>query len=60
LALSGYYSNASPAGGTERDWVVTIQRPEGLLFFICVAPESDFNTYDAAFQSVLNSVRFRQ
>jgi hypothetical protein len=60
LALSGYYSNASPAGGTERDWLVTIQRPEGLLFFICVAPESEFNSYDAAFQSVINSVRFRQ
>jgi hypothetical protein len=60
LALSEYYSNVSPAGGTERDWLVTIQRPEGLLFFICVAPESDFNSYDAAFQSVINSVRFRQ
>ncbi len=59
LALSGYYSNASPAGGIERDWLVTIQRPEGLLFFICVAPENDFNSYDAAFQNVLNSVRFR-
>jgi Zn-dependent protease with chaperone function len=60
LALSGYYSNASLVGGTERDWLISIQRPEGLLFFICVAPESDFNSYDAAFQNVIDSVRFRQ
>jgi len=60
LALSSYYSNASPVGGNEKDWLVTIQRPDGLLFFICTTPESDFSSYDAAFQSVINSVRFRQ
>lgn len=60
LALSGFYSNGSPAGGNEKDWLVTIQRPEGLLFFICVAPENDYSAYDAAFQTVISSVRFRQ
>jgi len=60
LALSSYYSNASPVGGNERDWLVTIQRPDGLLFFICTAPENDFSSYDAAFQAVISSVGFRQ
>jgi hypothetical protein len=59
-ALSAYFSNGSPVGGNERDWLVTIERPEGLLFFICVAPENDFDSYDAAFQSVISSVRFRR
>ncbi len=59
-ALSAYFTNGSPAGGNERDWLVTIGRPQGLLFFICVAPENDFDSYDAAFQSVIGSVRFRR
>jgi Peptidase family M48 len=59
-ALSAYFSNGSPAGGNERDWLVTIERPEGLLFFICVAPENEFAAYDAAFQSMIDSVRFRR
>ncbi len=59
-ALSAYFTNGSPVGGNERDWLVTIERPEGLLFFICVAPENDFDSYDAAFQNVISSVRFRR
>jgi hypothetical protein len=59
-ALSGYYSNVSPTGGNERDWLVTFLRPEGLMFFICVAPENDFAAYSSAFQTVIYSVRFRQ
>jgi hypothetical protein len=59
-ALSTYFVNGSPVGGNERDWLVPIERPEGLLFFICVAPENDFDSYDATFQSVISSVRFRR
>jgi beta-barrel assembly-enhancing protease len=59
-ALSAYFTNGSPVGGNEKDWLVTIERPEGLLFFICVAPENDFDSFDAAFQNVINSVRFRK
>jgi hypothetical protein len=59
-ALSAYFTNGSPVGGNERDWLVTIERPEGLLFFICVAPENDFDSYDAPFQAVISSVRFRR
>jgi hypothetical protein len=59
-ALSAYFSNVSPVGGNETDWLVAVERPEALLFFICVAPENDFDSYDAAFQSVISSVRFRK
>jgi beta-barrel assembly-enhancing protease len=59
-AVSAYFTNVSPTGGNEKDWLVTIERPEGLAFFICVAPENDFDSYDAAFQGVINSARFRR
>jgi hypothetical protein len=56
--LSTYLSNDSPAGGRETDWVITVLRPEGVVYFVCVAPESAFNSYDKTFSSVLDTVRF--
>jgi len=56
--LSAYLSNVSPAGGQETDWVVTVLRPEGLLYFVCVAPQSSYDKYDKTFSSILDSVRF--
>jgi hypothetical protein len=57
-ALSTYLTNDSPAGGKEVDWVVTVLRPRGLLYIVCVAPESEYGTYDGAFQAIVNSIRF--
>jgi hypothetical protein len=56
--LSTYLSNVSPGGGQETDWVVTVLRPEGLVYFICVAPQSAYDGYDKTFSSILDSVRF--
>jgi hypothetical protein len=56
--LSTYLSNASPAGGQETDWVVSVLRPEGLLYFVCVAPQSAYDNYDKTFSAILDSVRF--
>lgn len=56
--LSTYLSNDSPAGGQETDWVVTVLRPEGIVYFVCVAPQSAYANYDKAFSSILDSVRF--
>lgn len=56
--LSTYLTNDSPLGGRETIWVVSTLRPEGLAYFACVAPENDFDAYDRAFQSVMDSVRF--
>jgi len=58
LGLSTYLSNVSPAGGQEMDWVVTVLRPEGLVYFVCVAPQSAYDNYDKAFSAILDSVRF--
>ena len=57
--LSSLLSNDSPIGGGERDWLVTVLRPEGLLYFVFVVPDRDLDDYSRAFESMLNSVRFR-
>jgi Zn-dependent protease with chaperone function len=56
--LSSYLSNDSPAGGQETDWVITALRPEGLLYFVCVAPQKVYSQYDRTFSAILDSVRF--
>lgn len=56
--LSTYLSNDSPMGGQETDWMITVLRPEGLAYFICTAPQSEFSDYDKTFGKILDSVRF--
>jgi beta-barrel assembly-enhancing protease len=56
--LSTYLRNVSPAGGQETDWVVSVLRPEGLIYFVCVAPQSAYDNYDKTFSSILDTVRF--
>jgi hypothetical protein len=51
-------SNDSPAGGQETDWVITVLRPEGLVYFVCVAPQAAYKSYDKTFSSIFDSVRF--
>ncbi len=57
-ALSTYMSNDSPAGVQETDWIITVLRPEGLLYFVCVAPQNEYASYDKTFVNILDSVRF--
>jgi len=61
-ALSTYLSNDSPVagGGRETDWLITLQRPEGLLFIVFTAPERDFQGYESTFQQMLYSVRIKR
>jgi hypothetical protein len=57
-ALSTRLSNDSPlAGVVETNWLITLQRPEGLLFIVFVAPEREFQSYENAFQQMLRSIR---
>ena len=58
-ALSTYLSNnsANGSGGGETNWLVTVQRPEGLLFIVFVAPDRDFQGYESTFQQMLRSIR---
>jgi hypothetical protein len=55
--LSTYLSNESPQGGEETDWLITVIRPDGLLSFVCVAPQKDYQEYDKTFSAILDSVR---
>ncbi len=56
--LSTHLTNDSPAGGAETDWLITVLRPNGVVYFVCVAPENTFETYDKACTAILDSVRF--
>ncbi len=58
-ALSTLLVNDSPMGGRETDWLVTVMRPEGLVYFVFVAPDREFGSYERTFEQMLNSVRFR-
>ena len=58
-ALSRIFINNSPLSGREMDWMVTVLRPEGLVYFIFVAPEQEFGDYQRAFEEILDSVRFK-
>jgi beta-barrel assembly-enhancing protease len=59
--LSTYLSNDSPIqnGGRETNWLVTVPRSEGLLFFVFTAPEREFHGFENAFQQMLYSVRLK-
>lgn len=59
-ALSTYLHNDSPAGGTEKDWLVTVLTPQGLYYYICVAPESDYGRFQPAFQLIIESMHFQK
>jgi len=43
----------------ERDWLVTVPRSDGsVLYMVFVAPQSQFEQFRPAFDSMLKSVRF--
>jgi predicted Zn-dependent protease len=51
-------TNDSPIGGAERDWLVTVLRPNGQLrYFVGVAPQRDFNRYQPVFDQIVNTAR---
>jgi hypothetical protein len=56
-ALSTYLSNDSPIGGQEIDWLITVMQPQGLLSFLCVAPQGAYSDYDQTFSAILDTVR---
>jgi hypothetical protein len=55
--LSTYLSNDSPAGGQETDWLITVLQPQGVLSFLCVAPQAAYGDYDKTFAAILDTVR---
>jgi len=59
--LSTYLSNDSPiqGGGRETNWLVTLPRPDGLLFMVFTAPEREFPSYENAFEQMLYSAHLK-
>jgi hypothetical protein len=59
--LSTFLTNDSPlqTGVRETNWLVTLPRSEGLLFFVFTAPEREFQNYESTFQQMLYSVRLK-
>jgi hypothetical protein len=59
--LSTYLTNDSPVqgGGRETNWLVTLPRPDGLLFMVFAAPEREFQSYENTFEQMLYSVRVK-
>jgi len=57
-ALSTHLSNDSPLGGRETNWLITMQRPDGLVYMVFTAQDRDAQNYQPIFQQMLDSVRF--
>jgi beta-barrel assembly-enhancing protease len=55
--LSTYLTNDSPVGGQETDWLITVMQPQGLMSFLCVAPQARYSDYDKTFSAILDTVR---
>jgi hypothetical protein len=58
-SVSTHLTNDSPAGGKETDWMVTTKQEDALLYFVFVAPDAAFPTYETTFKTILASVRWR-
>ena len=58
--VSTYLSNDSPRGGRETNWLVTMERPGGLIFIIFTSPERDFQNAEAVFHLMLRSFRSKR
>jgi beta-barrel assembly-enhancing protease len=58
--LSTYLKNDSPVGGQETDWLITVMRPEGFVYFVAVAPQQEFSRFQPAFEAIFNSVQFNK
>jgi beta-barrel assembly-enhancing protease len=57
-ALVVDFTNDSPVGGNQTDWMVTVLGPNGLVrYFLGVAPELEFRNYRPLFERIVASVQ---
>jgi beta-barrel assembly-enhancing protease len=59
-ALSTFLKNESPAGGGEKDWLVTVIGPGGFYYYVFVAPAADYPRFKTPFQDIIDSVQFQK
>lgn len=58
-ALATTLYSASPfRGQNEIDWLITVERPRGIAYFVFIAPESEFRSAQPTFEEMLRSLRF--
>jgi Zn-dependent protease with chaperone function len=57
-ALSMKLTTESPLQGHETRWLVTVLRPQGLLYFVCFSPENDYASHSETFKQMISSIRF--
>jgi Zn-dependent protease with chaperone function len=57
-AISLRLTADSPLEGQESRWLVTVLRPQGLLYFVCFGPENDFASHNETFKQMISSIRF--
>ena len=50
--------NDSPVGGKEAIRLLTMQRAEGLRYFLFIVPEPDYPSYQKAFEGIASSITF--
>ena len=54
--MSAMLAEESPFSGGETDHLVAVMRPNGLLYFVFVAPDADYSRVEKTFQQMLGSV----
>src|SRR5688572_14023619 len=55
-ALKTVFSSTSSAGVRELNWLITSMHPQGIMYTVFSAPERDFQSLEATFQQMQNSL----
>ena len=53
------YSRSPYQGETEHDLLITVPRPDGLFYVVCITPAKTANELSGAFDHVVRSIHFR-
>jgi hypothetical protein len=56
--VTAMYSQSPYKGETEHDTLVTVARPDGLLYLIFIAPAKDEQSLQGTFDQMVRSLRF--
>ncbi|MDA1312807.1 MAG: M48 family metallopeptidase [Acidobacteria bacterium] len=49
----------SPYGGSEKDMLLTVSRPQGVFYMLFIAPENQYGRLQSTFDRMAGSIRFR-
>jgi Zn-dependent protease with chaperone function len=60
LSSPSPFPDANGQPQPERDWLVTVQQPDGsMIFMIFIAPQADFSALQPTYEAMLKSVQYR-